>query len=220
MDEQIEQYYQLKNEYETTYREKMKKARKTKKEIKMECKLCNKEGFMVFSRKDHILTAMCDKPDCPKLEIQLPLTHTFPEYLEKVNKKIDNHMISLTRDKLNVFYGLSEKSNTSSILERLQTEQAWKATLEKTFDETSKRYTIQREEEQMNIQLNRHIRDIQDLIQERKIKEATEVYIEGILPLRQSHDEIYNKELHWDDDTAFYSKMRQDKFISSSEFTE
>ena len=218
----IEEYYQLKNEYETAYREKMKKVRKTKKPFKMECLLCNKEGFMSFSRKNHILTASCDKSDCPKVEISLPITHTFEEYLDKVNKKIDTHMISLTRDKLNTYYNLSTTSNIATIMERLQTEQAWKATLEKSFDETSGRYKVHQEEKENQIKIQRHIRELQDFIKEGNIKEATQVYLNEIIPLRKEHLDMYNKEVTWEENEpiAIYTKVRKDRFISRGEFIE
>jgi hypothetical protein len=215
-EEEIEQYYQLKNEYETEYRGKMKK----KKELKMTCKLCNKDGLMTFSRKKHILLAQCDNKDCPKLEIILPITHTFPDYLERVNKKINENMISLTRDKLDVFYSISNTSNTEKIIERLQTEQAWKATLERTYDETTNRYNVQREEDEMKLKLSRFVKDIQMFIQDGNIKEATEIYKNNLLPLREQHLAMFNKELEWDETFAMFSKQRKDTFISRMEFTE
>lgn len=221
-EEQVEQYYQIKNEYETEYREKSKKYRKRNKPFKMTCKLCNKEGFMSFSREKHILIAKCDNVDCPKLEITLPITHTFPEYLERVNKKIDENMISLTRDKLDVFYKISDKSKSEKIIERLQTEQAWKATLERTYDETTNRYNVQREEDKIKLQLSRFVKDIQMFIQDRNIKEATEIYKNNILPLREQHLAMFNKELEWEEKEplAIFSKQRKDIFISRMEFTE
>lgn len=221
-EDEIERYYQMKNEYELEYREKAKKYKKKDKSFKMICKLCNKEGFMSFSRDKHILKASCSNTDCPKLEITLPITHTFPEYLERVNKKIDQHMISLTRDKLDVFYDMSNKSNTDKIIERIQTEQAWKATLERTYDETSDRYNVQREENEFHTKMSRFTKDIQTSIQEGNIKETTEIYKNEILPLRSTHLAMFNKELEWQENEplAIFSKQRKDRFISRMEFTE
>lgn len=221
-EDEIERYYQMKNEYELEYREKTKKYRKTNKSFKMNCKLCNQEGFMSFSREKHILIAKCDNKDCPKMEIALPITHTFPEYLERVNKKIDENMISLTRDKLDVFYKISDKSKSEKIIERLQTEQAWKATLERTYDETTNRYNVQREEDEIKLKLSRFVKDIQMFIQDGNIKEATEIYKNNILPLNTQYLAMFNKELEWQENEplAIFSKQRKDRFISRMEFTE
>ena len=223
MTEQLDEYFNLKTEYEKAHKKELKKRVKDPtREIKYKCLLCDSNKPMTFIQDKRTFTAKCESSKCKPMVIVLKKYFNFDDYLEHINKKINNDMISLTKDKLNTFYRIPAKSNIKKIIERVQTEQAWKATLETSLDESSERFKLDEEEEKIKREKASYVDEIREFVKEGDFKSAVSIYKEHIIPMRERYYKLYNQELEWDkkDEVAVYTHTRRDKLYINREFME
>ena len=213
--EAIEEYYQLKKEYDDTYTKKKKKIKRRdislegKKnllaKLKMKCIGCKKRVGTIFTNKDGILKAVCGDTSSPcalHIEITKSDWRYLPLVIPHVEKVVDKIKMKIIKTKLNFLFGLVEESSTVEIFETLKGDFDRAYALLVNLEESitiAENWTIRNELiKTLQLQLYEQNQEFRAAIEEYKttqnatlLKDAMRIYIKQILHLQRRIQ--YNK---------------------------
>jgi len=239
----FDEYYKLKEAYETSLRnqrlELLKKKKKGKrlKKLKTKCVKCSREGGTLFSSAfsekvlSRVLTARCGVVTNPcdlNIEIQTGSHELIQDILKYDEKELESVKQQIIINKNNLLFGYMKTEETIGSFEELK-----KQVNDHTgsIEYYSKIYYDKFDNKKEKEQLNKHIADSYDSIH--KIKEflngeeyedqhivsAVKVYTEQLKPqLDQIMHLKYKQNMVWyDEDTNTYHLIQSNQTIGSLE---
>lgn len=202
----INNYYKLKNNYETPYKNLVDSLVKNKiltiedkkkkiSQYKNKCVNCNSLGGSIFKQENNILIAQCGNDDNPcRLDIRLQKGQYENIYniLNELNTNINDNKIATIKIKYDFLFGFTSESSTVSDFNKLKT--ALVEEVKKYQDIFSKYLEIMNNEEKKT-KIYQQSKGLLSLIdsfktlmkqfdetgEETFLKEATELYIDNII---------------------------------------
>jgi len=125
----IEEYYKLKQEYDRTYKRKLriiknkdislKEKRELVRKIKLPCIHCKKRVGTIFTNEAGVLKAVCGgTPQCKlNIEIQKADTRYLPAVIADIQKIIQKIVRDIIQTKLDFLFGLESEKTTIALFE-------------------------------------------------------------------------------------------------------
>jgi hypothetical protein len=239
--EAIQEYYQLKKQYNDNYKKKKKKIKrrdisldekkKLLAKLKMKCIGCKRAVGTIFTNKDGILKAVCGDTASPcafRIEIKKSDWRYLPSVIPHVKKMVDKTKIQIIETKLNFLFGLEEEQATVALFETLKKDFDAAYSLLVNLEESLaiaenwverkdmiKAYQIQLYEK--NLEFSAAIEEYKQTQNTTLLTDAIKIYIKQILPLE---DRIhYNKyaDIYIDKEDKYGSiildQQQPDKYI-------
>lgn len=135
-NEAVNQYYKLKNKYESSIQKNILKIMKDTtlskpakhekfKQLKNKCVICGKDGGTIFIQENNILIAKCGnlvKPCALDIQLQKARYISITDRIMELNKIINKNKVETISSKLNFLFKFNSESETIEYFTKLKEE--------------------------------------------------------------------------------------------------